>query len=151
MGNHHFIFAPGRWLGEGKIQLNMVEEELAFFTRWKIEERSSDGLIECTQEIQVKGLSDVMINQFLFSDLQPALFSLLMENYAVGKVQGKGFVGDKVLGWEFRVKEIGFEGYEFYEKQSEELYNMHGEFCTSDDLRTAIHGRIWRQKVGELS
>jgi hypothetical protein len=148
MENHDFIFSPGRWLGEGKIQLNMVEEDLAFFTRWKIEERASDGLIECTQEIQVKGLSDVMINQFVFSNLEPKIFSVLMENYAVGKVAGKGFINEKMIGWEFRVKEIGFEGFEFYEKQTDELYNVHGEFSTSDDLRTTIHGKIWRQKAG---
>ena len=52
MIKHDFIFSPGKWLGEGKIQLNMVDEDLVFFTRWKVEEETN-GEIECVQEIQV--------------------------------------------------------------------------------------------------
>ncbi len=145
MEKHLFLFSPGTWLGEGKIHLNMVEEELVFFTRWKIQEKNAEGCIECTQEIQVKGLSDIMINQFMFFDITPFEFHLGMENYAVGKVSGKGFIKEDKIGWEFRVKETGFEGFEFYEKQTRELYHMHGEFSTPDDLRTKISGKIWRQ------
>src|SRR3990167_3527348 len=136
MAQHLFIFSPGIWLGEGKIRLNKVEEELIFFTRWTIEKQDAQGCLECTQEIQVKGLSDVMINHFVFSELTPTAFVLLMDNYAVGKMAGKGFIEPEMIGWEFRIKELGFEGFEFYEKQSEELYHIHGEFSTSDDLRT---------------
>ena len=32
MSKHSFILTPSSWLGEGKIKLNMVEEELGFFT-----------------------------------------------------------------------------------------------------------------------
>jgi hypothetical protein len=152
MMNHLFIFSEGIWLGEGKIYLNMLEEELVFFTRWKVERKTLEDYIECTQEIQVKGLSDTMTNRFILSDFSPTSFSILMENHAVGKVDGKGMISPDRLGWEFRVKEIGFEGFEFYEKKNEELYSVHGEFSTSDDLRTTIHGKIWRQlnqKTGE--
>lgn len=145
MERHLFLFSPGKWLGEGKIHLNMVEEELLFFTRWKIEEKEEKGRIICTQEIQIKGLSDIMINQFSFFDITSSGFSLDMENYAVGKISGKGFIQEKRIGWEFRVQETGFEGFEFYDKQTDELYFMHGEFSTPDDLRTKIKGKIWRQ------
>ena len=74
---HSFMFSPGRWLGEGKICLNMVEEELFFFTRWNIG-LEEDGCIECVQEIQVKGLSEVMINHFRISNIQPVSFSLFI-------------------------------------------------------------------------
>jgi hypothetical protein len=141
---HGFIFSPGKWLGEGKIQLNMVDEDLAFYTRWKVEEEEN-GIIECTQEIQVKGLSDIMMNHFIFSDITPDSFSVVMENYAVGKVAGKGFINDNKIGWEFRVEEIGFEGFEFYEKQEDDLYHVHGEFSTQEDLRTAVLGKVWRK------
>jgi hypothetical protein len=150
--DHLFIFSEGIWLGEGKIYLNMLEEELVFFTRWKVERKGPDGCIECTQEIQVKGLSDIMINHFVLSNFSATSFSILMENHAVGKVDGTGVISSDRLGWEFRVKEIGFEGFEFYEKKSEDLYSVHGEFSTSDDLRTTIRGKIWRQlneKTGE--
>ena len=109
MVNHLFIFSEGIWLGEGKIYLNMLEEELVFFTRWKVERKTLENYIECTQEIQVKGLSDTMTNRFILSEFSQASFSILMENHAVGKVSGKGMVNADRLGWEFRVKEIGFE------------------------------------------
>lgn len=147
MESHLFILSPGHWLGEGKICLNKLDEELFFFTRWKVEKKES-GLIECIQEIQIKGMSDVMVNHFFFSEFSSHDFSVLMENHAVGKVTGKGFIHSDRIGWEFRVKEIGFEGFEFYEKQSDEQYNVHGEFSTSDagdELRTIVRGKIWRK------
>ncbi len=66
MSTHSFIFTPSLWLGEGKITLSMVEEELNFFTRWNVSHKDPYGIIECTQEIQIKGLSDMMLNQFIF-------------------------------------------------------------------------------------
>lgn len=147
MGNHSFIFSPGSWLGEGKIHLSMIEEDLIFFTRWKILEKDCEGRMECIQEIQVKGLSDIMINHFFLSEFSSLSFSILMENHAVGKVVGTGIVNPSMVGWEFRAPEIGFEGFEFYERQSAELYHVHGEFSTNEDLRTIIHGKIWRQAV----
>jgi hypothetical protein len=123
----------------------MLEEELVFFTRWTVRSREGNGPVECTQEIQVKGLSDVMTNHFILSDFSLVDFSVVMENHAVGKVSGKGILNEHRVGWEFRVKEIGFEGFEFYEKKSDETYSVHGEFATSDELRTTIRGKIWRQ------
>lgn len=146
MVQHAFIFVPGKWLGEGSIELNMIEEKLHYFTRWKVGETEGGGIIECSQELQVKGLSDLMVNQFIFSELQGDTFSVLMENHSVGKVEGKGFIRPNMIGWEFRVPALGFEGFEFYEKQEEGLYHVHGEFSTQDDLRTVLHGKIWLQK-----
>ena len=88
--NHAFILNPSSWLGEGKIQLNMVEEELAFFTKWNVAKKDETGKIECVQEIQVKGLSDIMQNQFLFYDLSPGAFIIDLENVALGKITGSG-------------------------------------------------------------
>ena len=145
MENHSFIFSPGNWLGEGKIHLSMLEEALVFFMRWRVLEKDSGGCIECIQELQVKGLSDVMVNHFFFSEFSSISFSVLMENHAIGKVEGTGIINTSMIGWEFRLPEIGFEGFEFYEKQADELYHVHGEFSTNEDLRTTIHGKIWRQ------
>ena len=149
MEHHSFILSPGRWLGEGKIHLNMIEEELAFSTRWKIGQEE-DGFIECVQEIQVKGLSEIMINHFRVSSLTPLSFSLFMENHAIGKVEGIGIINDLMIGWEFRVKELGFEGFEFYEKQPDDSYRVHCEFATIDQFRTTLHGKIWKQSLPTL-
>ena len=35
---------------------------------------------------------------------------------------GNGIINDKVIAWEFRVEDLGFEGFEFYEKQSDNSY-----------------------------
>lgn len=145
MTQHQFLLTPSSWLGQGKIQLNMVSEELAFFTRWSVENVDGDGRIECTQEIQVKGLSDIMHNEFLIYNLASGEFAIDLENQALGRITGKGLVNDKVIAWEFRVEEIGFEGFELYEKQDEKNYLMRAEYATSDQFRTLIQGRVWQQ------
>ena len=144
---HPFIFSATSWIGEGKIQLNRVEEELIFYTRWNILPRDDHGLITCSQEIQVKGLSDVMTNQFFFSDVNPTGFLIELENQALGKVAGKGIVSDKVIGWEFSNPEIGFEGFEFYEKQEDDSYLMRAEYASSEEFRTIIRGKVWKKAV----
>jgi hypothetical protein len=150
MSEHLFILTPGRWLGEGKIHLNMLQEELPFFTRWKISEQE-EGVIECVQEIQVKGLADIMVNHFQVSSLTPLSFALLMENHAIGKIEGVGVIRDQMIGWEFRAQDLGFEGFEFYERQSEDSYSVQGEFATVDQFRTVLKGRIWKQQTPPLS
>jgi len=144
MTNHPFILSPSSWLGEGKIKLSMVDEELGFFTRWNVSNRDPTGKIECIQEIQVKGVSDIMHNQFAFFDLTPVAFNVELENQALGKVIGSGIINEKVIGWEFRIADLGFEGFEFYEKQEDESYLMHAEYATTDQFRTVIQGKIWR-------
>lgn len=142
---HQFLMTPCTWLGQGKIQLNMVAEELGFMTRWHIKPIDGDGRIECTQEIQVKGLSEVMHNEFLIHNLIGGEFSIDLENQALGRVTGKGLINDKVIAWEFRVEAIGFEGFELYEKQDDKNYLMRAEYATDDQFRTLIQGRLWQQ------
>ena len=146
MAMHHFLLTPSSWLGQGKIQLNMVSEELGFFTRWNAENVDGSGRIECLQEIQVKGLSDIMHNEFLIYNLSATgEFSIDLENQALGRVTGTGLINEKIIAWEFRVEEIGFEGFELYEKQDENNYLMRAEYATSDQFRTLIQGRLWKQ------
>ena len=144
MKEHPFILKPGIWLGEGKIILNMVEEQLPFYTRWNIGSQDDLGMIECVQQIEVKGLSEIMINQFIFSEMVPHSFSIQLQNQALGTIIGKGIINDQLIGWEFRMPEIGFEGFEFYEILGEDSYSMHAEYATSDEFRTTIRGKIWR-------
>jgi hypothetical protein len=146
MTHHQFLLTPSAWLGQGKIQLNMVSEELGFFTRWNAENVDGNGRIECLQEIQVKGLSDIMHNEFLIYNLNASgEFSIDLENQALGRITGTGLINEKVIAWEFRVVEIGFEGFELYEKQDENNYLMRAEYATNDQFRTLIQGRLWKQ------
>ncbi len=146
MINQHPFFTPGAWLGEGKIRLSMVEEELGFFTRWNISQDAEKN-IEGVQEIQVKGLSDIMFNQFVFFDILHDKFKIKLENQALGKVEGTGILTDNLIAWEFRAPEMGFEGFEFYEKQPDNSYLMRAEYATTDQFRTIIQGKVWQQSL----
>lgn len=146
MSNHNFLLTPTAWIGEGKIQLNMFQEELNFLTRWDAISKSSEGLIECNQEIQIKGLSDIMNNQFSIFNLTPTSFEIELENMALGKINGKGIITNKLIAWEFRVPHLGFEGFEFYERQKDDSYLMRAEYSTTDQYRTLIVGKIWEHK-----
>lgn len=147
MVQHAFLFSPGQWLGEGKIVLSMVDEELSFVTKWTIMPPDAEGKIECVQEIQIKGLADVMHNQFSIFDLSSNLFQIELENQSLGRVGGKGLIDDKVIAWEFRLSEVGFEGFELYEKQKDDTYNIRAEYASNDDFRTLIQGKLWKQAV----
>ncbi|MCB1084994.1 MAG: hypothetical protein KDK60_02720 [Chlamydiia bacterium] len=142
---HPFILKPGRWLGEGKITLSTVEEVLPYYTRWTVPDRDDKGCIASMQEIEISGLADVMKNQFSFYNMNRKTFVIELENQSLGKVVGKGMISDKLIGWEFRLDHLGFEGFEFYEKgELPDTYLMHAEYATNDDFRTVIHGKIWR-------
>jgi hypothetical protein len=145
MTQHAFLLSPSSWIGQGQIKLNMISEELVFFTRWDIGVPDLAGRVESVQEIQVKGLSDIMHNQFALYDFSSGNFAIDLENQALGKIIGKGVINDKVIAWEFRVEEIGFDGFEFYEKIDDKNYLMRAEYATSDQFRTVIEGKIWQQ------
>ena len=152
MKNHLFIFSPGSWVGEGKIVLNMVEEELRFNTNWAVQLRDFTGKVPCAQQIQIHGLSEEMRNELTFYDFQNKTFSVDMENQNVGRIVGRGIYDDKMIAWEFRNSEIYFEGFETYILQDDGSYIMRGEYVTSDQFRTQIEAQIWlqSQEVPEL-
>ena len=109
---HAFLLEAKQWLGEGKITLSMVEEELDFYTRWKIGAKSPEGEIEAIQEVEIKGMSDIMVNHFIFRDLASNQFNIELENATLGKIVGSGHIKDNVIAWEFRHPELGFDGFE---------------------------------------
>jgi len=147
MFNHSFIFSPGSWRGEGKILLNMVEEELVFNTNWAVQDKDFAGKVSCAQEIQIQGLSENMRNELSFYDFQNKTFSVDMENQNVGRIVGTGVYDDQMIAWEFRNNDMNFEGYETYQLQPDGSYQMKGEYVTSDQFRTVIEAHIWPQPV----
>lgn len=140
---HSFIFAPGRWSGEGRISLNMVEEELVFNTSWNVQTRDFIGKIQCSQDIQIHGLSEGMRNDLYFSDFQNKHFTVEMENPNIGRIVGSGLYDDNLIGWEFRNNDANFEGFETYHLQPDGSYLMKGEYVTADQFRTQIEARLW--------
>ena len=130
--------------------LSMMKEELVFSTRWNIF-KGKKGKIESVQEIQVSGLTDIMQNQFAFYyDLTKKTLAIELKNQSLGKVEGQGMINNQLIGWEFRLNHLGFEGFEFYERgKDSEHYFMHAEYATNDDFRTVIHGKIWYSKEND--
>lgn len=143
MINHSFIFNPGSWLGEGKITLNMVEEELVFNTNWSVQNKDFTGKVACAQDIQIQGLSENMRNELTFYNFNGKDFSVDMENQNIGRIVGTGVCDEKMIAWEFRNNDMNFEGYETYLLQPDGTYLMHGEYVTSDQFRTQIEAKIW--------
>ncbi len=146
---HLFIASPGLWVGEGKIVLNMVEENLKYFAHWNVQNKDLSGKIQCVQEIQIQGLSENMRNELSFYDFQPKTFSVEMENQNVGRIVGTGIFDDRLIAWEFRENDMKFEGYETYILQKDGSYLMKGEYMSSDQFRTQIEGRIWVRLEGK--
>lgn len=124
----------------------MMEEKLPFYTKWKIPQADDLGRIECAQEIQISGLNDLMLNQFAFYDIKNGKFTIELENQSLGKVVGRGIITPQKIAWEFRLNNLGFEGFEFYEKVDNNSYKLHAEYSTNDEFRTVIHGRIWKKE-----
>lgn len=130
-------------MGEGKIVLNMVEEELIFSTNWAVQNKDFAGKVTCAQDIQIQGLSEGMRNELSFYDFGPKKFAVDMENQNVGRIVGSGVYDDNMIAWEFRSSEMNFEGFETYLLQPDGSYTMKGEYVTSDQFRTQIEARIW--------
>lgn len=145
MGEHLFLFKPSAWVGQGQIQLSLVAEQLTFVTKWTVGTFDAEGRLECEQEVQVKGFPEVMCNQFRIFNLRNGKFDIELENSALGKVRGTGLITEKTVAWEFRVPEIGFEGFEFYEMQDEDCYLMRAEYATDEQFRTSIQGKVYRE------
>lgn len=142
-----FIFEPGTWLGEGKVKLLVSDEELKYVTRWSVDKAKKSGRIGSMQEVQITGIPDVMHNQFYFYDFEDEKFAVTLENPTIGKVIGSGVCRPKLVAWEFRLNDIGFEGFEMYELLADGSYFMHAEYVSQEDFRTCIQGKIWKKAV----
>jgi len=143
MTHNDFIFAPGIWLGEGKITLSTSPEFLKFYTKWEIKEQSP-GVMIATQMVEMQEMEERMFNTFTFEDILPGSFKIILENNIVGAVIGKGIRDDHTIAWEFH-NQSNFEGFEVYEKQENGDYFLHAEYGPSAQYRTTIEGLIWHK------
>lgn len=144
MESQAFIFTPGIWIGEGKISFTASPEVLSFFTKWDFKPQMREGEVRCTQQVEMQGVDDKVINNFRFFSIQPDSFALELENELVGCVRGNGVVSAKEIAWEFR-GHPSFEGFEVYRVKENGDYAVHAEFASPDQFRTIINGRIWRK------
>jgi hypothetical protein len=140
---HLFIFAPGAWKGEGTVSFSASPEKVPFMTQWVIEPSQDEG-IRCEQKVEMEGADDKVRNTMHFYDLSNGSFNISLENDIVGQVIGSGIIDEQTIAWEFRGN-IGFQGYEVFEKQGDgNEYRFHAEYSSPDQFRTIIDGVIRR-------
>lgn len=143
MFEHEFLFSTGIWIGEGRVSFSTSPEFLHFYTRWMVE-KEENGVIRCSQEVEMRGIEEIVRNIFVFSHFNDNHFNLELTNALFGEVAGKGIIDNKTIAWEFRGQQT-FEGFEVYEKQENGDYMLHAEYSSPDQLRTIVDGRIWKK------
>ena len=148
MESHLFLFEAGQWIGEGRVKFSASPEQIKFYTKWTIPAATGDEnpIIRCTQQVEMQGSSEQVVNNFQLSNISNGSFAIQIENDLVGKVQGKGVTDAKTIAWEFR-GHPGFEGFEVYELTDNGDYMLHAEYSSPDQFRTIIDGRIWKKLV----
>ncbi len=146
MEPHLFLFAPGRWVGAGRITFSISKELIRFYTRWTIE-KDQQGRFNCDQIVEMQGIQEKVENRFIVSSLIENKFKIEMQSEAVGSAIGSGIVDVKTIAWEFH-GQAGIEGFEVYELQENGDYMLHAEYASSDSFRTIIDARIWRKDEG---
>lgn len=140
---HDFIFKPGLWVGQGKVTFSASPETVRFYTKWTIEEKNA-GMIACRQHVEMEGGESNVYNTFTFFDINPSSFIVELNNELLGLIRGKGVIDDKTIAWELR-GHPEFEGFEVYELQENGDFMLHAEYCSMDQIRTIIDGRIWKK------
>lgn len=143
---HLFIFEPGIWLGEGTISFNYSPEKLHFYTKWVIE-KEIEGNIRAQQQVEKQGENQAIFNTFCFSIPEDNRFTVELKNEEMGTVCGRGILENRLISWVFlnTLAEIS-EGFEVYELEQNGEYRFHGEYSSTEGLRTNINGRLWRKE-----
>lgn len=138
-----FLFEPADWLGAGQVTFSISPDLLYYRTKWSVREVDKQRL-QCTQTVEIVG-GDQMINIFFITPRDATSFDISLENELLGTFSGQGVrEGSQLIAWEFR--EPGkLEGFEVYERTSEDEYSMRAEYISSaDGARTMIQGKIWK-------
>lgn len=142
--DHHFIFTPGIWIGQGTISLSTSPEVIKFYTKWLIEEPIS-GYFKGTQTVEIEAVEEHVINFFTFHSLSETNFSVVAHSEMMGTIKGNGLIDKKTCSWEF-AGDIHFEGLETYELQSNGEYKFHAEYSSDVYYRTIVEGRLWKKQ-----
>lgn len=121
--------------------LSGSSEHLRFFTKWIVFPQSR-GHITARQIVELHGIPENVINEFVFDPSEGELFKVSLENEIVGTVHGHGLFDATTVSWEFRGNP-SFEGFEIYRLEENGDYMVHSEYVSTDSHRTTIDGRIW--------
>lgn len=145
MVKHHFLLEPGIWLGEGKVAVVSHDNEIKFYTRWRVEEKRG-GKIIAVQEVELAKGEDKTVNTFMLSQINDENFLMQLQNDLFGQVFGKGIINDKSIAWEFHGKDLAFEGFEVCQLQEDESYLTRAEYTSTGEPHTVIIGKLWKKE-----
>ena len=144
MSIHSFIFAPGAWIGEGRVTFSMSPDLVRYYTKWVVE-AAYEGKIACEQRVEKEGGGEDLFNSFTFYELTAESFKVDLTNDTLGTVSGHGIIDEKTIAWEFK-GDSEFQGFEVYELQENGDYLVHAEYSSSEEFRTIVDGRIWKKE-----
>jgi hypothetical protein len=145
MNNHTFIFMPGEWLGEGDVEVSIPTDPLKFYAHWH-SYPMEDGIIKIHQDVEMAGFTEPMRNDFTLKNITKEKFAVELNNPMFGLASGHGLVSEKNISWEVASDDVEMEGFEIYERVSDDEYLMRAEYLSQDQLRTIIQGRVWRKQ-----
>lgn len=134
-----FIFSPGVWRGEGMLTFPLLSDKVKFYTQWEITQ-VAPGKCTAVQTVEMEGLSEQVINRWLFLQSDESSFSLELESASLGQQRGVGGADDSCFSWEV----FGdVKGHERYEQQGEE-WHFDARYGADDLYCTLVQGRLWR-------
>lgn len=133
------FFKVGVWFGKGTISFNFYEEPLPVWIRFAMTRSGqNEGIISSSIEYHIHGHDQPITNRYTFASLYKDHFDVSIENYAWGKAEGRGFIEEKMIGFEFTMGDHGFEGYESYTFLDDKTILFKTEFHTDQGLRSEI-------------
>ncbi len=142
---HLFPFQPGRWIGGGKITFSASSEIIRFYTSWMIE-KEEDGRLCCVQQVEMQGVDEKVINQFVIYAISEKKFKIDLQSESISLAKGSGVIDLKSVAWEFHGTK-GVEGFEVYQLQENGDYMMHAEYSSAELFRTIVDARLWRKNL----
>jgi hypothetical protein len=142
----HELFFGGcyTWLCQGKIKINVVQDELSFCARWVVS-KSEESEVICTQEIEVEGMEDKIENKLHITNIKDGKFDIVVQNDIWGEATGTGRIYPEKIAWEVRKHGPGFEGLEIYSLAEDGKYTIRSDFMTPNEYRSHIEGAIWKK------
>ena len=138
----HFLFKEGLWEGSGEITIPLSEKPYPLIVRWDITPLS-DGRFRAVQRVEVES-HDPMVNTFTVGSSAEGEFQIFLENETIGMFSGTGVTDHDKVAWEF-THEGMLEGYEVYERKTEDEYSFRAEYLGGEGFATVVSGTIMKK------
>lgn len=109
-------------------------------------EKEEDGRLCCVQQVEMQGVDEKVINQFVIYAISEKKFKIDLQSESISLAKGSGVIDLKSVAWEFHGTK-GVEGFEVYQLQENGDYMMHAEYSSAELFRTIVDARLWRKNL----